>query len=299
MAPAEVGAVEHAFHDGRGRRNGLVGSSLLFLSPSHHFLCQTCLRGVDLQFLSSTWKTFLATFIFKRKATMFETTFSYASATPIPSALVDEIAGLNILHDFETVVKLSPDCRGCKPVQPPNGKNGYINGTKEPKMQYFEVEDDLPFIPKKLWSGGVRYTADFVPVEDGCDITIHAPAGFTSTNHWRLLRETAPLNETIHEDEADRDQPPSQLERTGTRDMHHTESQGAGWYVQIISDAKCPRMYAGFVKGTLRNQHSQLQHAFIDRLEHLSKEMAQKTNGDGQQQRSRRPTLGRRRSTNF
>lgn len=219
---------------------------------------------------------------------MFDQTFSYASATPIPSALSDETAGLKILHDFETVIRLSPNCHGCKPIPPPNGKNGYTNGKT---MQYFEVEDELPYIPKKLWSGGVKYTADFLAVEDGCDITIHAPAGFTSTNHWRLLRETAPLNETIHEDQAVREDAPSQLERTGTRDMHHAESQGVGWYVQIISDAKCPRMYAGFVKGTLKNSHAQLQYAFIDHLKQMPKEDLQ--------QKQRRPTLGRRRSTDF
>jgi hypothetical protein len=229
---------------------------------------------------------------------MFETTFSCASATPIPSALANESAGLTILHDFETVIRLSPDCRGCKPLQPPNGKSGYNKSTSGTPMTYWEVEDDLPFMPKKLWSGGVKYTADFMPVEDGCDITIHAPAGFTSTNHWRLLRETVPLNETINEDDVNRQGAPSQLERTGTRDMHHAESQGAGWYVQIVSDAKCPRMYAGFVKGSLKNAHAQLQNAFIDYLKQMPPEAFQKVNGTRPQQ-TRRPTLGRRRSTNF
>lgn len=227
---------------------------------------------------------------------MFETSFSYASATTIPSSLSTN-AAVNVLHDFETVIKLSPDCRGCKQIPPPNSKNGYTNGnTNKTPVQFFEVEDDLPFIPKRLWSGGVKYTADFVPVEDGCDITIHAPGGFTSTNHWRILRETAPLNEEIHEDEAEREEPPMQLERTGTRDMNHAESQGAGWYVQIISDAKCSRTFAGFVKGFLKNSHSQLQHAFIEHLKQVPQTPAA---GEGQQQRPRRPTMGRRRSTYF
>lgn len=212
---------------------------------------------------------------------MFETAFSYASATPIPPSLPTDTA-IHILHDFETVIRLSPDCRGCKQIPPP--KNGYTNGGG-PTIQYYEVEDDLPFIPKRLWSGGVKYVADFLPVEDGCDITVHAPGGFTSTNHWRLLRETTPLNEeSIPEDGK---APPTQLERTGTRDHLHGESSGAGWYVQIISDAKCSRTFAGFVKGFLKNSHAQLEHAFIERLQATPA------------QRQRRPTLGRRRSTNF
>ena len=215
---------------------------------------------------------------------MFDVSFSYASATPIPPSLSTDTA-IEILHTFETVIKLSPDCRGCKQIPPP--KNGYDKQAhKGPDMEYYEVEDDLPFIPRRLWSGGVKYTAEFLPVEDGCDIIVHAPAGFTSTNHWRVLRETAPLNEeTIPED---REMPPLQLERTGTRDHLHAEDQGAGSYVQIISDAKCPRTFAGFVKGFLKNSHSQQERAFIEKLE--------ATQG---QKRQRRPTLGRRRSTDF
>ena len=215
---------------------------------------------------------------------MFDTSFSYASATPIPPSLPADTA-IQILHDFETVIRLSPDCRGCKKLPPP--KNGYTNGaSKRPDMQFYEVEDDLPFIPKRLWTGGVKYTADFLPVEDGCDITVHAPAGFTSTNHWRVLRETVPLNEeSIPED---REAPLEQLERTGTRDHLHAESGGAGWYVQIISDAKCPRTFAGFVKGFLKNSHAQLEHAFIDKLKETPSH-----------RRQRRPTLGRRRSSKF
>ncbi|KAK3680745.1 hypothetical protein LTR37_021079 [Vermiconidia calcicola] len=216
---------------------------------------------------------------------MFESSFSYASATPVPPSLSTETA-LKILHDFETVIRFSPDCRGCKQIPPPV-KNGYTNGTSNSKpvqpIQYWEVEDDLPFIPKRLWTGGVKYAASFSPVEDGCDITIHAPAGFTSTNHWRILRETAPLNEeSIPED---RKALPPKLERKGTRDMLHADGEGAGWYVQIVSDAKCSKTYASFVKGFLRNSHAQLQRAFVERLQATP------------QERKRRPTVGRRRST--
>lgn len=112
---------------------------------------------------------------------MFETSFSHASATPLPpNAQLD--AALAILHDFEIVVRLSPDCRGCRAIPPPSAKNGAVktNGNQvngnisaggPGQMQYYEVEDDLPFIPKKFWSGGVRYQADFLPVPDGCDIS--------------------------------------------------------------------------------------------------------------------------------
>ena len=148
-------------------------------------------------------------------------------------------------------------------------------------MRFYEVEDDIPFIPKKFWSGGVKYQADYLPVSNGCDITVHAPGGFTSTNHWRILRDTVP-EDREHGDA---------LERVTSKDMHHAESAGhVGWYVQIISDAKCPRTFAGFVKGALKNSHAQLEHAFIDRLKAPKQE---------QQPQTARPKLSRRRSTHL
>jgi len=234
---------------------------------------------------------------------MFDTTFSYSSATPLPPNLsIDE--AIKLLHDFETVVKLSPDCRGCKQLQKSGSNSNFSksNGTTTYTDQSYEVEDDLPFIPKRLWSGGVKYNADFIPVADGCDITVYAPGGFTSTNHWRLLRETAPRGPS--------DNHPSSLGNDGipetipgerlsaslapvqSKDLLHAEtrSDGAGWYVEIISDAKCPKLYAGFVKGFLRNSHAQLQHAYIDRLKTSAQTISRPPT-------TRRPTLGRRRSS--
>lgn len=243
---------------------------------------------------------------------MFETSFSYASATPLPPNLsIDE--AISILHSFETVIKLSPDCRGCK--QLPGPKNGEITSSKKTgtplaPITYYEVEDSLPFIPKRLWSGGVRYAAEFLPVSDGCDITVHAPGGFTSTNHWRLLRETAPLtpsvkhpNNTFHDDDIPETIPEEELSaalvRVQTKDLLHaeTESDGAGWYVEIISDAKCSKTFAGFVKGFLKNTHSQLQHKFIERLREASVGTSGGRKPGEDSKGEERPRLRRRRSS--
>ncbi|KXT05996.1 hypothetical protein AC578_360 [Pseudocercospora eumusae] len=208
---------------------------------------------------------------------MWETSFQHASSTPLPPNVSID-TGLQLLHDFDFVVRLSPDCRGCKPISPPQPKNGE---RKKPSgneatadVQYYEVEDDLPFIPKKLWAGGVKYQADFVPTQDGCDITVHAPGGFTSTNRWRLLREH--ISEGAE----------ASLERIKAKDLDHAGDSGPGWYVQIVSDAKVEKVFASFVKGFLKNSHQQLQQAFIEKLK-----------ATPTQQRNRRPTLGRRKSS--
>ncbi|KAH9826920.1 hypothetical protein Tdes44962_MAKER09896 [Teratosphaeria destructans] len=215
---------------------------------------------------------------------MFETNFSHASATPLPPGVHLEQA-LPILHDFETVMKLNPDCKGCKRIPPPAQKPSKNGLAKTPGVEsgaagqitYYEVEDDLPFMPKRLWAGGVRYMAEFLPTEDGCDITVHAPGGFTSTNHWRILRETIP------------EESAPTLVRVASKDLLHQDTRegmgGGTWFVQIISDAKCNKTFVSIVKGFLRNSHQQLQNAFIEKLKAPVAE------------RQRRPTLGRRRSS--
>ncbi|KAM3422527.1 hypothetical protein BST61_g28 [Cercospora zeina] len=221
---------------------------------------------------------------------MFETSFQHASSTPLPKD-VSLDHGLQLLQDFETVIRLSPDCKGCKPIPPPkNGphkRNGHTgkgsaNGKEQEEVLYYEVEDDLPFIPKSLWSGGVKYQADFVPRPDGCDITVRAPGGFTSTNHWRLLRENEPPgrpSELEHEKD---------LARAQSKNTLHADQTSRSWYVQIVSDAKVNRTFASFVKGFLKSSHQQLQHAFIEKLKEAN-----------EQEGNERPTLVRRRSSHL
>ncbi|KAI7141884.1 hypothetical protein KC352_g29351, partial [Hortaea werneckii] len=73
-----------------------------------------------------------------------DTSFSHASASILPPQIQIEHA-IATLHDFETVIKLSPDCRGCRPIPPPEQKNGFKkqpNGTPNGdacKYQHYEV----------------------------------------------------------------------------------------------------------------------------------------------------------------
>lgn len=258
---------------------------------------------------------------------MFETTFSYKSSTPLPPSVSINTA-LELLHDFEVVNRLNPDVRGQKPIPPPT------NGAKKPaaavsapgshplgQTQYFEVEDDLPFIPKKLWSGGVKYQADFLPLEEGCDITIHAPGGFTSINHWRLVHQEDRTADVIHEDSEEgitasqasggsgAVQPignrPGGPARSGSKNLLHADREGGSgggqWFVQIVSDAKCNRTFANFVKGFLKNSHTQLETAFVEKAKQSGGINGAGVNGNAQRPGpgARRPTLGRRRSSKF
>ena len=155
---------------------------------------------------------------------MFDSTFSQSSAEPLSRVATDRMA-IQLMHDVNIILHLNPDCKDIKLVSDPSAN-----------PQEYKVEDSLAFVPKKLWSGGVWYTAFFQAVEDGCDIMIQAPGGFTSTNKWRLVKK-----------------------QDGSR------------IVSITSDAKCSKTFSIFVKRFLESSHAQMQRAFNERVEAVAR----------------------------
>lgn len=184
---------------------------LVFISPdshcSHRFSKQTNRQNIPSQ-----------------RNKMFDSSFSHSSAQPLSRAATDQMA-VQLMHDVNVILHLNPDCKAIKLVSDPSAS-----------PQEYRVEDSLAFVPKKLWSGGVWYTAFFKAVEDGCDIMIQAPGGFTSTNKWRLVRKP-----------------------DGTR------------VVSITSDAKCSKTFSIFVKRFLESSHGQMQRAFNERVEAVAR----------------------------
>lgn len=152
---------------------------------------------------------------------MFDTNFSHVSQSEVPSTVPEQVI-VQMMHDFGLIVKLNPDCKSFQLVQ-----------QISPDTWEYKVEDCLAFIPKKLWSGGVFYTAIYTLKDNGCDITVKAPGGFTSVNHWRSIRQ----------------------------------SEGGNTIIRITSDAKCSKTFAGFVKKFLQNSHEQLQRGFKERVQ--------------------------------
>jgi len=156
---------------------------------------------------------------------MFDTTFNHTTQINLGEEVSDQIV-LQILHDFGMVIHFNPDCKGFQPAQ--NQPKGIP--VPEGAVTY-DCEDALTFVPKKLWNGGVWYSAIFSQEPNGCDIIIKAPGGFTSTNKWRL-----------------------QMDREGRK------------CVTTASDAKCSKTFAGFVKKFLENSHATQQSRFKDLL---------------------------------
>lgn len=149
---------------------------------------------------------------------------------------------MTLMHDFSMIAHFNPDCQGVHLVSQPS-----------PTESHYRVEDALGFIPKRLWSGGVSYTATFVTSDDGCDITIKAPGGFTSINRWRLEHGAARLG-------ADG----AAIVVDGAEDDGRRVEEEV--VVRITSDASCSSLFAGFVKRYLGNSHVQLQRGFREQV---------------------------------
>ncbi|SMR46854.1 unnamed protein product [Zymoseptoria tritici ST99CH_1E4] len=179
---------------------------------------------------------------------MFETTFTHSSTATLPHPTSMSHA-LSLLHDFNTVIHLSPECNGFRAIPSP------VPNQKDDHIQHYEVEDQLHFLPRYLWSGNVKYTADFLPQHDGCDITVHAPGGLTSHTKWRLTREAVV---------AEAGQAGSENKELA-KDLRDEDGTGV-WYVQIVSEAACSLTYANFVKGFLKDSHQKLLEAYVEKV---------------------------------
>jgi hypothetical protein len=201
----------------------------LLASIHHHLSCCSCVNISS--FFVSQFSSFLplSRQINRQKIpiqlyNMFDSSFSHSSEQPLSRSASDRTA-IKLMHDVNLILHLNPDCMNIKPVSEPSAI-----------PQEYKVEDSLAFVPKKLWSGGVWYTAFFTPVEDGCDISVQAPGGFSSINRWRLVKKS-----------------------DGTR------------VISITSDATCSKTFAYFVKRFLDGNHVQMQRAFNERIESVAR----------------------------
>lgn len=164
---------------------------------------------------------------------LLETKFTHTSSSSL-SASVSQERIIKLLHDFDAMMHLNPDCNGFR-LKKQLSENSWE----------YEVEEQLTFIPKRLWSGGVTYTCTFTTLDNGCDIKVKAPF-FSSTNQWRL--------QTIDD----------------TADDHavtHTGSNPGNREISITSEAVCNRTFAGITKQFVAGSHVQQQKAFADQLQ--------------------------------
>ncbi|KAF2225727.1 hypothetical protein BDZ85DRAFT_70360 [Elsinoe ampelina] len=174
---------------------------------------------------------------------MFETKFSVTSSTPLGSSIPKEDI-IKLLHDFDAVIHTSPDCKGYQLATDQEPVSADSDAT-----QVYDCEDALSFIPRRLWDGGVWYKAIYTKQPMGCDITVKAPAGFTSFNEWRL-----------------------NVDENGNKSL------------SIASDAQCSRLFAGTVERATPGNHEKQFARFKEMLQERVASPAGKP-GEGQVER--------------
>lgn len=168
---------------------------------------------------------------------MWDTKYVYQSNSSLPESTSQDVI-LSLLHDFDTIIHLNPTCRGVKTVPEADANTHAAAPPVVPDQPWSEyrVEDSISFIPKRLWDGGVWYSAWFQPVQDGCNIKVAAPGGFISVNEWRL----------------------------------HVREDGERSVV-INSDAKGNMVFMPFVRRFVPGSHASQHRAFKERVEAMSK----------------------------
>lgn len=149
---------------------------------------------------------------------MLESSIDHVSTSTLPSGIPASSA-LHLLHDFDVLISLNSDYVS----------HQFIHQISNTESEY-QVNEQLAFIPRKLWHGGVKYKSVFTTLEDGCDITVDAPF-FNSVNRWRL-----------------------------------EEGKGGQKVVRITSDAKCSKAFSSAVRKFLGSSHDELQRRFGEKI---------------------------------
>jgi len=149
---------------------------------------------------------------------MLDSTIDHISTSTLPAGIPTSLA-IQILHDFDTLISLNSD----------HNSHKLIHQISDTESEY-QVDEQLAFIPRKLWHGGVKYKSVFTTFEDGCDISVDAPF-FKSVNQWRI-----------------------------------ENGEGGEKTVRITSDAKCSKAFASAVKKFLGSSHDELHRGFGERV---------------------------------
>lgn len=149
---------------------------------------------------------------------MLESTIDRVSMSNLPPGIPTSSA-LQMLHDFDTLISFNSD----------HNSHKLIHQISDTESEY-QVDEQLAFIPRKLWHGGVKYKSVFTTLEDGCDITVDAPF-FKSVNRWRI-----------------------------------ENGKGGENVVRITSDAKCSKAFASAVRKFLGSSHEELQRGFGEKV---------------------------------
>lgn len=170
---------------------------------------------------------------------VFKTTVSTALPPEIP--LEKAIA---ILHDYESLSSMSPKWKRSQRKAKPSSRQSFSKRSSRQHPEYWEIEEEVPWIPKWLWNGTAKYSLEFTPISNGCDVTIWANWRFTSVNHWRMIR--------------------GWILESG--EVALSEGEHSGWLLQTESETVYHRTCARLLKRHAYDDIKSMHVKFIDQL---------------------------------
>jgi hypothetical protein len=170
---------------------------------------------------------------------------TFTSITPLPKT-VTRSAAINWLHNHVQMIRLNPlVIRLQETTPPPNA------GADEYNCVWYEITDEISYLPGGLYKGEVTYKACFNDLPNGTQTHTFAPAGLDLRGKWTVGgNEPGEPRETL---ELGMDVPRE------------------GLYVREDVDMRCNIFLTGFVKKNLTKSHKSV----VDKLASL---------GDGHEQ---------------
>lgn len=172
---------------------------------------------------------------------LFETSFTVIVTTALPrGAPIDK--AISVLHDCATLTSMTPNWRTSERKTPSTPQHPSIEKRAQEVCEYWEVEEDVPWIPKWLRNGTMKSLVVFSPVFNGCDLTARAKSTFTSTEQWRLVR--------------------GQVLSGGEVVLNDDDDGVSGWLLQTVSNVVCMVTFAGFFRSqtpiSLKSVHAKI-----------------------------------------
>jgi len=104
----------------------------------------------------------------------------FTQITPIPAGVTRD-AAVAWLHNHEQMIRLNPLVQRLgRSTPPPHAPQD------EHDCTWYEITDQINYLPGGLWSGEVTYKACFNDLPDGIQTHVYAPAGLELRERWSV-----------------------------------------------------------------------------------------------------------------
>lgn len=169
---------------------------------------------------------------------MFKHTL-FTSITPLPKDVTRK-AAVAWLHNHVQMIRLNPLVLRLQETTPPSNA-----AADEFDCAWYEITDEISYLPGGLYKGEVTYKACFNDLPNGIQTHTFAPAGLDLRGKW-----------TVCGNEPGEPREPLEL---------GTEAPREGLYIREDVDMRCNILLTGFVKKNLTKSHKSV----VDKLSEL------------------------------